>query len=361
MSVRTRTPFVTLLLIAANIVAAFYFLVRPDLVETYGFKASDPSLLSIFTSMFVHANAIHLLGNMVFLAAVGVAVEIATGSIRFLVVYLFSGLFGVTLFWLSVRHNLEAPPLVGASGCIAGCATYYSLRYTKLRVPLAPKASATVAIVTLVWLALQVVGAIVKIGDTLPASGFFAHLGGAIGGTILGFVFRVPDLGSQKLGHQVYEALNDHGPAAHIAHLKEHLKAHPEDLDMHLKLAEEYQSLGDKKDEAETLIKVLFQLNSEQVEKATKRLLDLHKIVDIAPVRRRQLADKVSTATAAKVLWSVVALPKTEPQRPDALLDLMTRLRDEFPKEATIAADLLAADYASHSVYEIATQRGWFR
>ena len=359
MTSRSRAPIVTLLLIAANIVAAFYFLVRPDLIDTYGFKAAEPSFASIFTSMFVHANAIHLLGNMIFLAAVGVAVEIATGSVRFLVVYLFSGLFGIALFWLSVRHNLEAPPLVGASGCIAGCATYYSLRYTKLRVPLAPKASATVAIVTLVWLALQVVGALVKIGDTLPASGFFAHLGGAIGGTILGFVFRAPDLGSQKLGHQVYEALNDQGPAAQVAHLKEHLKSHPEDLAMHLKLAEEYQAMGDQKDEAETLKSVLFQLEGEQVEAAILRLIELKKLDDVAPIRLRQLADKVSVPTATKVLWTIASLPKNEPQRPEALLDLVGRLRDDSPNEASLVLDLLKSDYPTHSVIEIAKQRGW--
>ena len=131
MSIRSRTPFVTLLLIVANIVAAFFVLIRPELIYSYGFKATEQTFLTVFTSMFVHANAIHLMGNMVFLAAVGVAVEIATGSVRFLVVYLFSGLCGVVLFWLSVRHNVEAPPLVGASGSIAGCAVYYSLRYTK--------------------------------------------------------------------------------------------------------------------------------------------------------------------------------------------------------------------------------------
>lgn len=359
MSLRSRAPIVTLLLIAANILAAFYFLVRTDLVNSYGFKATEPSFFTIFSSMFVHANAIHLLGNMVFLAAVGAAVEIATGSLRFLVVYLVSGLFGVVVFWLSVRHNIDAPPLVGASGCIAGCATYYSLRYTKLRVPLAPKASATVAIVTVVWLVLQLIGALIKIGDPMPASGFFAHLGGAIGGMILGFVFRAPDLGSRKLGHQVYEALNSEGPAAQIAHLKEHLKAHPQDLEMHLKLAEEYQGLGDVKDEAAVLKGVLFQLEGDSIERATLRLLELKQLNDILPVRRRQLADKLSTKTAAKVLWTIGAMPKTEPQRPEALLDLAGKLREEDPKEAAIALDLLQADYPLHGATEIARQRGW--
>jgi membrane associated rhomboid family serine protease len=359
LSIRSRTPIVTLLLIVANIVAAFFVLVRPELIESGGFKASEPSLVTILTSMFVHANAIHLLGNMVFLAAVGVAVEIATGSLRFLVVYLFSGLCGVALFWLSVRHNIDAPPLVGASGPIAGCAVYYSLRYTQFRVPLAPKASTTVAWVTFAWLLMQGVGAIIRIGEPLHASGFFAHLGGALGGMILGLVFRAPDLGSRKLGHQVYEALNDHGPAAQIAHLQEHLKAHPEDIEMRLKLAEEYQEMGDHKDEAETYHSVLFQLTGERADQATERLLVLRKLGEIAPIRRRQLADKLSGPVAAKVLWTIADMPKSEPQRPEALLDLVGRLREDSPEQSTKALELLKNDYPSHSVMEIAKQRGW--
>ena len=359
MSIRSRTPFVTLLLIVANIVTAFFVLVRPELIYSYGFKAPEPSFFAIFTSMFLHANAIHLLGNMVFLAAVGVAVEIATGSVRFLVVYLFSGLCGAVLFWLSVRHNIEAPPLVGASGCIAGCAVYYSLRYTKFRVPLAPKASATVAWVTFAWLLMQIIGAVIRVGEPLHASGFYAHLGGAIGGMILGFVFRAPDLGSRKLGHQVYEALNDQGPAAQVAHLKQHLDVHPEDIEMRLRLAEEYQAMGDVTDEAATLKGVLFQLVGEQADAAVSRLMVLKKLDDIAPIRLRQLADKLSNPVAIKVLWTIAAMPITEAQRPEALLELVGRLREDSPDESARALELLRSDYASHSVMEIAKQRGW--
>ena len=359
MSIRSRTPFVTLFLIVANIVAAFFVLIRPDIIESSGFKASEPSIVNVFAAMFLHANAIHLLGNMVFLAAVGAAVEIATGSIRFLAVYLFSGICGAGVFWLSVRHNVDVPPLVGASGSIAGCAVYYSLRYTKFRVPLAPKASATVAIVTFAWLLMQAIGAIVRIGEPLHASGFLAHLGGALGGMILSFLFRAPDLGSQKLGHQVYEALNDHGPVAQIAHLKGHLADHPEDVAMHLKLAGEYQEMGDTKDEVATLKSILFQLSGDKADEAVSRLVDLKQLGDIAPIRRRQLADKLSNPVAAKVLWSIADLPKNEPQRPEALLELVGRLKEDSPEESARALEILKTDYPSHSAMEIAKKRGW--
>jgi membrane associated rhomboid family serine protease len=353
-----RIPYVTLILIAVNILTAFIVLVQPDKVEKLGFSPSSPNPLSLVTSLFVHANAVHLMGNMVFLAAVGVAVEIATGSGRFSAVYFLSGLLGVLTFWVAVRRLEEVPPLVGASGAIAGCATYYSLRYTKFRVPLAPKASVTVAWITLIWIALQVGGALIRIGEPIHASGFLAHLGGGIAGVLLGLFFKAPDLGSRRLGHQVYEALNDMGPAAQIEHLKLHLKDHPDDLEMHVKLAEEYAELGDTKDEAATYLGVLGKLEGDNLDRIVQRLLKLKALQDMAPVKKRQLADRVSPQTAMTLLTSMLNLPKADSQRPEVLMDLMKLAPQDSPIFENARADFLA-DYANHPLMDIAKQNGW--
>ena len=70
-----RVPVLTLLLIAANMVAAFALFVYPDFAVELGFRPNHPSLVGAITGLFLHANLFHLLGNMVFLAAVGAAVE----------------------------------------------------------------------------------------------------------------------------------------------------------------------------------------------------------------------------------------------------------------------------------------------
>jgi membrane associated rhomboid family serine protease len=140
----SKIPWVTLLLIASNIAVAFWAVLNPNLANDYGFRASEPTLLTFFTNLFVHANTLHLMANMVFLAAVGAAVEIATGSLRFSIVFFLSGSLGTVLYWLALRSTVDAPVLIGASGGIAGCATFFSLKYTKLRVPFAPKRSTTV-------------------------------------------------------------------------------------------------------------------------------------------------------------------------------------------------------------------------
>ena len=349
----------TLLLIAANILAAFAVLVNPEWIEEYGFRSSSPTLYTPVTSLFVHANALHLMGNMVFLAAVGVAVEIATGSARFSLVYFLSGLVGVALYWTATRRMAEAPALVGASGAIAGCAGYYSLRYTKLRVSLAPKRSASVAVITVLWLLLQFAGALINIGQPVQASGFFAHLGGAACGLVLGLVLRAPDLGGMKLGHAVLDALNETNPEQQVAFIRSHLKSHPDDLAMQLRLGEELARLGDKKAEIEHLQALVFRLKGDAQVETVVRLEELDGLSKITAVRRRQLADGLPPDAAHRLLTSIIQGSKSEPQRPEAMLDLASLLRADEPEASDLVLKELAEQYPIHSATELAKQRGW--
>lgn len=296
------------------------------------------------------------MGNMVFLAAVGVAVEIATGSGRFTLVYFLSGLVGVGLYWMATRRMEDPPALVGASGAIAGCAGYYSLRYTKLRVSLAPKRSASVAFITVLWLLLQLAGAIINIGQPVQASGFFAHLGGAVCGLILGLLLRAPDLGGMKLGHAVLDALNDQGPESQIAHLKAHLIQHPDDVTVQSRLAHEYEELGDKQEEIVIRTKLAFSSSGEIQEQSVLRLLALSALGSISSVRRRQLADQLAPSLAEQVLKTIIDGDVKDPQRPEAMLDLAGRLEENSAKGI---AQQLASEYPLHSATEVARQRGW--
>lgn len=357
--VAKRIPWVTLLLIGINIIAAFLAVFTVNFIESYGFQATNPSLLTVFSNQFVHANAVHLMGNMVFLAAVGAAVEIATGAPRFTLVYFASGFFGTVTYWLAMRSTADGPMLVGASGAIAGCATYFSLRYTKLRVPLAPKRSLTVAWITIIWIGFQLLGAVIRIGEPIHASGFLAHIGGAVGGLLLGIVFKAPDMGSLQLGHEVYDALNDRGPMAQIEHLKKHLSDHPEDMKMHLALAEQYKLVGDSEDEKKTLLGIVQKTKNEELDSIIFRLDELGSLDSIPPSRRRIIADQASTKAALKLLWSVAKLPKSDSQRPEALLEIIRIGREHAEEDGRIALELLKADYELHPTLEIAKKRGW--
>jgi membrane associated rhomboid family serine protease len=119
--------------------AALYQVVRDvsayDLVVfTWGFRPVAPSLVDLFTCMFLHAGFLHLFGNMLFLWIYGDNVEHRLGHVRYLFWYLATGI-AATLF-----HVLGAPhsqiPLVGASGAISGILGFYFVWFPRNRVRL---------------------------------------------------------------------------------------------------------------------------------------------------------------------------------------------------------------------------------
>jgi membrane associated rhomboid family serine protease len=360
-SARPRLPLVTLILIAASIIAAFSAVVDPELVEQYGFRTNHPAMLPAFTSLFLHANLFHLLGNMVFLAAVGAAVELATGSLRFIVVYFAGGLAGIAVHYVMTRHSSDPAPLIGASGCIASCAAYYSVRYTRLRVPVAPKLAISVAAVTGVWFALQVVGAFVKLGDQGGIS-FWAHLGGLGAGALLSFVFRAPDFEQLKLGHEVLEKMNSRGPAAVVYAAKRHLKEHPKDVKALKELADAHSALGEGDAQAKALLQLIELTSDEDRIDAIRQLCKIGRVSTLPVIKRLQMADQCppSAADVARgLLSSVVQGPRDELQRPDAILSLVALERDAHPDRAKTLLNELLDDYPLHPAAELARKRGW--
>jgi membrane associated rhomboid family serine protease len=91
-----------------------------------------PTILTLFSSMFMHGSILHLGGNMLFLWIFGNNVEDAMGHVRFVVFYLLGGIAAVAL---QVVANPDAAiPTVGASGAIAAVLGGYLLLYPQARV-----------------------------------------------------------------------------------------------------------------------------------------------------------------------------------------------------------------------------------
>jgi membrane associated rhomboid family serine protease len=93
----------------------------------------DPTELGkLFTSMFLHGGLVHLIGNVIFLLAFGPNVEVALGSVRYVLYYLFWGLVA------SLAHILVDPgstiPTLGASGAIGGVLGCYFLLFPANRI-----------------------------------------------------------------------------------------------------------------------------------------------------------------------------------------------------------------------------------
>jgi membrane associated rhomboid family serine protease len=75
-------------------------------------------LLTPLTALFLHANWMHLLGNVLFLYVFGGPVERRTGHIRFVLWYVSVGYIAMLCY--AVVHHHSEQTLVGASGAVSG-------------------------------------------------------------------------------------------------------------------------------------------------------------------------------------------------------------------------------------------------
>jgi len=147
---RTRFPAVTLLLVAANVVAWLYLwqldqasqqwlvlaagAIPYEIVHHVDLPPRDlfPLPGSIWTSMFLHGGWLHLIGNMWFLWLFGDNVEEALGSVRYLIFYFLVGTVGALA--QSYAMPSSTAPMIGASGAVAGALGGYVMLYPRARI-----------------------------------------------------------------------------------------------------------------------------------------------------------------------------------------------------------------------------------
>ena len=132
-------PYATFGLVGLNTLCFFVSLwsVRDldgfeDLWVRFGFVPSSPSASAAITHLFIHANWIHLAGNMVFLVCMGMNCERKLGSPLYLALYFVSGLGALLLF--TVFNWTSDLPLGGASGAVAGVAGMYLALFARREV-----------------------------------------------------------------------------------------------------------------------------------------------------------------------------------------------------------------------------------
>jgi membrane associated rhomboid family serine protease len=101
-------------------------------VFRYGYRPGTPSLLALFTAMFLHGGWLHLAGNMLFLYIFGDNVEYRLGPLRYLLAYLGTGIAATLFFALFVADSQV--PLIGASGAISGVLGCYFIWFPRNQV-----------------------------------------------------------------------------------------------------------------------------------------------------------------------------------------------------------------------------------
>ncbi len=135
---------------------------------TYLPGVSDGALWQLVTSQFLHVQVWHIAGNMLALWVLGPQLEAALGRVRFLALYLLSGLAGsVVVLWLSPEAQLT----LGASGAIYGLFGAFAV------------------IVHKVGGDLRSIGALLAVNLVItfavPNISWQGHLGGLVGGVVI--------------------------------------------------------------------------------------------------------------------------------------------------------------------------------
>ena len=221
-----RFPVLTVALIVANVVMYFLFqegtiFGGPDqeIVVDYGaipYEVTNPgeqctlvqggqalacgeevggpsTILTLFTSMFMHGGILHLGGNMLFLWVFGNNVEDSMGRVRFIVFYLLGGLAALA-GQIAVGPD-GVVPTIGASGAVAAVLGGYILLYPRAQVLTLVFIVFFFTIIALpaflvlgLWFLLQIAyGAADLTAPTGDGGGiaYFAHIGGFAFGLLL--------------------------------------------------------------------------------------------------------------------------------------------------------------------------------
>ena len=196
---RRITPIVTYALIVVNVLVFLLELSGGDaFIQRWAFVPTrflaDPigDFPTLFTSMFMHAGWVHLLGNMLYLWIFGDNVEDRFGHGLYTVFYILCGL-GATFAQLAVSQGSSIPNL-GASGAIAGVLGAYIMMFPRSGVNVLVGRVVTrmsALIVIGFWIRLQIFSGIGTFTASSQAEGgvaYMAHIGGFFAGVILTFL-----------------------------------------------------------------------------------------------------------------------------------------------------------------------------
>jgi membrane associated rhomboid family serine protease len=207
---RRRFPLVTTTLVAANVLVYLFLQMPLDadagqaFVLRWGFDAADPFSVQAFTSMFLHGDLLHLLGNMWVFWILGDNVEEKFGRARFLFLYLLAGFVATATYWgLSVSKGPDPemieligrgyPPALGASGAIYGVLGMYLVLFpwARIRTILFFQIIGVPAIVFLgLMIAADVYRTLSVMGPAVGGVATAAHAGGGVFGILAALVLK---------------------------------------------------------------------------------------------------------------------------------------------------------------------------
>ncbi len=191
-------PFVTWGLIVANIIVFFAEVMDPRILDVFAFipayllrggaylKAF--SAVTIFTSMFLHADVIHLLSNMYTLWVFGDDCENIYGRWYFMLFYFTCGV-GASIIYAVTTPSPEIP-CIGASGALFGILAAYAIFFPTRRLYIYVRFYFLPVPAIVYVLLYAIFEFLYTLSGINPYVAHTAHIGGFLTGVILSVLFK---------------------------------------------------------------------------------------------------------------------------------------------------------------------------
>ncbi|MBY9012312.1 MAG: rhomboid family intramembrane serine protease [Candidatus Lokiarchaeota archaeon] len=198
--------YFSVIILVANIAVFVWQMMDPtgQMHLEYAFVPTEffagEKLWTIFTSMFMHGDIIHIIMNMWFFFVITDNCEHAMGHLFYVITYFVSGIFATMLHAFSTilipvwGPILAIIPSLGASGAIFGLMAVYLMLYpsNKFYLPTGStmrKVTASYFIITyfIAELTYAMVSLYSPFGDQ---TAHFAHVGGFVAGAIMAGLFK---------------------------------------------------------------------------------------------------------------------------------------------------------------------------
>ena len=181
-----KKPVVTYTLIVLNLMVFLYGVLHgnDELINMFGNNyelVQNGEFYRLLTCMFVHADIMHILFNMIALYSIGPVVERYYGKSKFLLIYLVSGLLGSIFSGVFMTADSIS---IGASGAIfglLGSICYFTYYYRATLQGILRGSIMPVIIINLV------------IGFISSSIDLSAHIGGLIGGILISMAIGIGD------------------------------------------------------------------------------------------------------------------------------------------------------------------------
>ncbi|MEM4408107.1 MAG: rhomboid family intramembrane serine protease [Candidatus Caldarchaeum sp.] len=350
-----KLPWATFFFLAINLFSAGLLLGDVQALWRWGFISEPPQRMTFvelalraFTSLFVHADPLHLLANLLVLAAMGPYVESAAGTLRFIIVYLAGGIGGTVSHGVitSLLPGGRAEPLVGASACIAGLIGYAWLSFYRHRVPILPKIFVPVWLLAGLWALAQLAAGIL----TMPRDAsiaYWAHLGGFITGFLLAVLSKMGAQAQSEAWLERLEEAKTQGPSALIDVAEGFLSKFPDSLPALSARLEGLLQLGETEKAREASLKLIETDPTYKDAYGVRVLIEENWASHIPPSKRLRLADQIChtvPTVAEQLLLSIISEAPT-PLTPTALLMLAEITHHRDIRSASLYAQQLIRQF----------------